>query len=111
MTGVVTATFNEEVNASALAQQQAKTSSLESQMAQLLEKFNQQNATFEQKLAQRDAEILRLSQQPPFRLAATPPRDSRHHLLARMAHHCRVLLLPVRPARLFTPQHRPPVVL
>ncbi|WP_318375352.1 hypothetical protein [Enterobacter sp.] len=33
MTGVVTPTFNEEVNASALAQQQAKTSSLESQMS------------------------------------------------------------------------------
>lgn len=73
MTGVVTATFNEEVNASALAQQQAKTSSLESQMAQLLEKFNQQNATFEQKLAQRDAEILRLSQQPPVPAGSNTP--------------------------------------
>ena len=42
MTGVVTATFDEEVNASALQQQQAKTSALESQMALLNGKFDQQ---------------------------------------------------------------------
>jgi conjugal transfer pilus assembly protein TraB len=43
LTGVVTATFDEQVNQSALAQQQAKTSALEA-------KFDTLNAAFKQKM-------------------------------------------------------------
>ncbi|WP_313107980.1 MULTISPECIES: F-type conjugal transfer pilus assembly protein TraB [Pseudescherichia] len=72
MTGVVTATFDEEVNASALQQQQAKTSALESQMALLNGKFDQQTQSFEQKLSQKDAEIQKLNDQ----LQQRPPTSS-----------------------------------
>jgi conjugal transfer pilus assembly protein TraB len=63
MTGVVTASFNEQVNDAALAQQQAKTSSLEQQFAMLTQQVTQNKLTTEQKLAQKDAEIQRLSEQ------------------------------------------------
>lgn len=63
MTGVVTASFNEQVNDAALAQQQAKTSALEQQFATLAQQFTQNKLTTEQKLAEKDAEIQRLSDQ------------------------------------------------
>lgn len=63
MTGVVTAAFDEQVSQSALAQQQAKTSSLEQQVAALAQQFAQNKLTTEQKLADKDAEIQRLNDQ------------------------------------------------
>lgn len=63
MTGVVTASFNEKVNDAALAQQQAKTSALEQQIATLAQQVTQNKLTTEQKMAAKDAEIQRLSDQ------------------------------------------------
>lgn len=63
LTGVVTATFNEQVNDAALAQQQAKTSALEQNFATLSQQFAQNKLTTEQKLAEKDAEIQRLNDQ------------------------------------------------
>lgn len=63
LTGVVTATFNEQVNDAALAQQQAKTSALEQSLATLTQQFAQNKLNTEQKLAEKDAEIQRLSDQ------------------------------------------------
>lgn len=63
MTGVVTASFNEQVNDAALAQQQAKTSALEQQYATLAQLVAQNKLTTDQKLADKDAEILRLTDQ------------------------------------------------
>lgn len=63
LTGVVTATFNEQVNDAALAQQQAKTSALEQNFATLAQQFAQNKLTTEQKLAEKDAEIQRLNDQ------------------------------------------------
>ncbi|MGL4201558.1 MAG: F-type conjugal transfer pilus assembly protein TraB, partial [Enterobacter roggenkampii] len=51
LTGVVTATFNEQVNDAALTQQQAKTSALEQNLATLAQQFAQNKLTTEQKLA------------------------------------------------------------
>lgn len=61
LTGVVTAAFDSQVNQSALMQQQAKTSSLESQMAQLTQAVSQNKLDFENKLQQKDAQIQQLS--------------------------------------------------
>jgi len=63
MTGVVTAAFNQQVNDSALAQQQAKTSALEQNFATLSQQFAQNKLTTEQKLADKDREIQRLNDQ------------------------------------------------
>lgn len=63
MTGVVTSAFEEQVSASALAQQQAKTSALENQMTQLSQLINQNKTATEQQLQKKDAEIQRLSEQ------------------------------------------------
>jgi len=63
MTGVVTAAFNEQVNDSALAQQQAKTSALEQQLAVLAQQVNQNKLTTEQKLADKDSQIAILTEQ------------------------------------------------
>lgn len=63
VTGVVTAAFNEQVNESALSQQQAKTSALEQQMYTLAQQVAQNKLTTEQKLAEKDAEIGRLTEQ------------------------------------------------
>ncbi|HHP5591403.1 TPA: F-type conjugal transfer pilus assembly protein TraB [Enterobacter kobei] len=63
LTGVVTATFNEQVNDAALAQQQAKTSALEQNPATLTQQFAQNKLNTEQKLAEKDAEIQRLNDQ------------------------------------------------
>ena len=63
LTGVVTATFNEQVNDAALAQQQAKTSALEQNFATLAQQFAQNKLTTDQKLAEKDAEIQRLNDQ------------------------------------------------
>ena len=63
LTGVVTATFNEQVNDAALAQQQAKTSALEQNLATLTQQFAQNKLNTEQKLAEKDAEIQRLNDQ------------------------------------------------
>lgn len=63
LTGVVTATFNEQVNDAALAQQQAKTSALEQSLATLTQQFAQNKLNTEQKLAEKDAEIQRLNDQ------------------------------------------------
>ncbi|HCT5192731.1 TPA: conjugal transfer protein TraB, partial [Enterobacter roggenkampii] len=63
LTGVVTATFNEQVNDAALTQQQAKTSALEQNLATLAQQFAQNKLTTEQKLAEKDAEIQRLNDQ------------------------------------------------
>jgi conjugal transfer pilus assembly protein TraB len=48
MTGVVTAAFNQQVNDAALAQQQAKTSALEQNLATLTQQFAQNKLTTEQ---------------------------------------------------------------
>ncbi|MDZ5641590.1 F-type conjugal transfer pilus assembly protein TraB [Enterobacter sp. A103] len=63
LTGVVTATFNEQVNDAALAQQQAKTSALEQNLAMLTQQFAHNKLSTEQKLAEKDAEIQRLNDQ------------------------------------------------
>lgn len=63
LTGVVTATFNEQVNDAALTQQQAKTSALEQNLATLAQQFAQNKLTTEQKLAEKDTEIQRLNDQ------------------------------------------------
>ena len=63
LTGVVTATFNEQVNDAALTQQQAKTSALEQNLATLAQQFAQNKLTTDQKLAEKDAEIQRLNDQ------------------------------------------------
>lgn len=63
MTGVVTAAFNEQVNDSALAQQQAKTSALEQQIAVLAQQVTQNKLTTEQKLADKDNQIALLTEQ------------------------------------------------
>ncbi|ECC4333756.1 F-type conjugal transfer pilus assembly protein TraB [Salmonella enterica] len=63
MTGVVTATFNEQVNDAALAQQQAKTSALEQNFTTLSQKLEQNIINTRQKLAEKDAEIQRLTDQ------------------------------------------------
>ncbi|MDV5667845.1 conjugal transfer protein TraB, partial [Leclercia adecarboxylata] len=63
MAGVVTAAFNEQVAQSALAQQQAKTSALEAQLGTLAQQVTQNKLTTEQKLADKDAEIQRLTEQ------------------------------------------------
>jgi conjugal transfer pilus assembly protein TraB len=97
LTGVVTATFNEQVNDAALTQQQAKTSALEQNLATLAQQFAQNKLTTEQKLAEKDAEIQRLNDQLTKAPAATRPLASRHHLQVRTEHHSPVPLLPVRP--------------
>ncbi|MBD4515865.1 conjugal transfer protein TraB, partial [Xanthomonas citri pv. citri] len=51
LTGVVTATFNQQVSDAALVQQQAKTSALEQSLATLTQQFEQNKLTTEQKLA------------------------------------------------------------
>ncbi|MCS8554153.1 conjugal transfer protein TraB [Citrobacter sp. XY323] len=61
MTGVVTASFNEKVNDAALAQQQAKTSALEQNVNMLSQKLDQNILNTGQKLAEKDAEIQRLT--------------------------------------------------
>jgi conjugal transfer pilus assembly protein TraB len=71
MTGVVTATFDEQVNQSAMAQQQARTSALEAQLAQLAQSFEQSKTTFSQQLQKKDAEIQRLSEQMQTKPGAT----------------------------------------
>ncbi|BCU51137.1 TPA: F-type conjugal transfer pilus assembly protein TraB [Citrobacter farmeri] len=63
MAGVVTASFSEQVNDSALTQQQAKTSALEQQMSVLSQQVAQNKLTTEQKLADKDAQIARLTEQ------------------------------------------------
>lgn len=63
MTGVVTAAFNQQVSDAALAQQQAKTSALEQNFATLSQQFAQNKLATDQKLADKDAEIQRLSDQ------------------------------------------------
>lgn len=65
MAGVVTAAFDERVQQSALAQQQAKTSALESQMTTLQQQFAQSKLDFDNKLRQKDEDIERLKQAPP----------------------------------------------
>jgi len=63
MTGVVTSTFDEQVNQSAMAQQQAKTSALEAKISQLSQSFEQSKASFEQQMLKKDDEIRRLTEQ------------------------------------------------
>lgn len=79
MTGVVTATFNEQVNDAALAQQQAKTSALEQNFATLSQQFEQNKLDTNEKIARKDAEIQRLTEQLNQRPAGsnpqTPPAD------------------------------------
>jgi conjugal transfer pilus assembly protein TraB len=61
MTGVVTPAFDAQVSQSALEQQQAKTSALESQMAGLAQQFSQNKLDFDNKLNQKDAQIQQLT--------------------------------------------------
>lgn len=79
MTGVVTATFNEQVNDAALAQQQAKTSALEQNVATLSQQFEQNKLDTSEKLARKDAEIQRLTEQlnqrPAGSTTQTPHAD------------------------------------
>lgn len=63
MTGVVTAAFDEQVNQSALQQQQAKTSAIENQITQLTQMVSQNKLDFDTKLQKKDAEIQRLTEQ------------------------------------------------
>lgn len=96
MTGVVTATFNEQVNDAALAQQQAKTSALEQNFATLSQQFEQNKLDTNEKIARKDAEIQRLTEQLNQRPAGsnpqTPPADQNGTPL-------RVPLPPASPAR------------
>jgi conjugal transfer pilus assembly protein TraB len=89
--------FNQQVNDAALAQQQAKTSALEQNLATLTQQFAQNKLTTEQQLAEKDAEIQRLNDQLTKAPAAKRPLASRHHLPVRTEHHSPVPLLPVRP--------------
>lgn len=61
MTGVVTPAFDTQLNDSALAQQQAKTSALESQMIQLKQQFDQNKQSFDERLARKDEQIQTLT--------------------------------------------------
>jgi conjugal transfer pilus assembly protein TraB len=63
LTGVVTATFDEQVNQSALAQQQAKTSALEAKFDTLNAAFKQKMDDFTVQLQKKDDEIRRLTDQ------------------------------------------------
>lgn len=63
MAGAVTAAFDERVNQSALSQQQAKTSALESQMAILQQQFAQSKLDFENKMQQKELDIQNLLKQ------------------------------------------------
>ena len=65
MAGAVTAAFDERVNQSALSQQQAKTSALESQMGILQQQFSRSKVDFDNRLKQKDDEIQKLLQQQP----------------------------------------------
>lgn len=57
MTGVVTPAFDTQLNDSALAQQQAKTSALESQMMLLKQQFDQNKQSFDDRLSKKDEQI------------------------------------------------------
>ncbi|MBX9001898.1 hypothetical protein HCH17_24820 [Klebsiella aerogenes] len=70
MTGVVTPAFETQLNDSALAQQQAKTSALESQMLILQQQFTQNKQSFDEKLQKKDQQIEALTQQLQSRPAA-----------------------------------------
>ena len=70
MTGVVTPAFETQLNDSALAQQQAKTSALESQMMILQQQFTQNKQAFDEKLQKKDQQIEELTQQLQSRPAA-----------------------------------------
>ncbi|MBN3262962.1 F-type conjugal transfer pilus assembly protein TraB [Pectobacterium brasiliense] len=72
LTGVVTAAFNAQVSESALTQQQAKTSALESLMTKLAQQVEDNKSSFEGRLSKKDEEIRRLTEQ----LAASPPRSN-----------------------------------
>lgn len=63
MAGAVTAAFDERVSQSALSQQQAKTSALESQMGILQQQFSQSKLDFDNRMKLKDEEIQRLIQQ------------------------------------------------
>lgn len=63
MTGVVTPAFETQLNDSALAQQQAKTSALESQMLLLRQQFEQNKQAFDDKLSKKDQQIDALTRQ------------------------------------------------
>ncbi|UXY13576.1 F-type conjugal transfer pilus assembly protein TraB (plasmid) [Kosakonia sp. ML.JS2a] len=65
MTGVVTATFDEQVNQSAMTQQQAKTSALEAKLAGLEQTVKQNQQEFSTQLQKKDDEIRRLSELLP----------------------------------------------
>ncbi len=65
LTGVVTATFDEQVNQSALTQQQAKTSALEAKFDTLNAAFKQKMDDFTVQLQKKDDEIRRLTDQLP----------------------------------------------
>ncbi|QHP82821.1 MULTISPECIES: F-type conjugal transfer pilus assembly protein TraB [Pectobacterium] len=72
LTGVVTAAFDAQVSESALTQQQAKTSALESQMTKLAQQVEENKSSFEGKLSKKDEEIRRLTEQ----LAASSSRPN-----------------------------------
>ena len=63
MTGVVTPAFETQLNDSALAQQQAKTSALENQMLILQQQVTQNKQSFDDSLRKKDEEIARLKDQ------------------------------------------------
>ncbi|MDQ4429107.1 F-type conjugal transfer pilus assembly protein TraB [Yokenella regensburgei] len=77
MTGVVTPAFEAQLNDSALAQQQAKTSALESQMLILKQQFDQNKQSFDDKLNKKDQQIESLTRllesRPPTGTQTNPP--------------------------------------
>ncbi|MFK3662763.1 F-type conjugal transfer pilus assembly protein TraB [Scandinavium sp. NPDC088450] len=81
MTGVITPAFDAQLNASALAQQQSKTSALESQMTLLTQQVAQDKQTFADSIAKKDAQIAALTRQMEEQEQArqhapqTPPSD------------------------------------
>jgi conjugal transfer pilus assembly protein TraB len=72
MTGVVTPAFESQLNDSALVQQQAKTSALESQMLLLQQQFIQNKQSFDDKLSQKDKQIEELTRSLDANAHQTP---------------------------------------
>ncbi|KEA50677.1 hypothetical protein DT73_21730 [Mangrovibacter sp. MFB070] len=62
MVGVVTATFDDKLQTSAMQQQQAATSALEQKVQQLAEQIKQNHDDFTHKLQEKDQQIAQLQQ-------------------------------------------------
>lgn len=74
MTGVVTPAFETQLNDSAMVQQQAKTSALESQFQLLKQQFEQNKQVFDDKLRNKDQQIEQLTRELESRARPTTPQ-------------------------------------